>query len=69
MMSSRAAPPIKEEGANVDGAVEAGGMAVPDHLKRSCALLRLTVAASSMAHMTWKWLETGKGTKNGVESS
>jgi len=46
----------------VDGAVEAGGIAVLDRLKRSCALLCLTVA-TSMAHMTWKWSEMGKGTE------
>ena len=35
MMSSTVTPPVEEEGANVDGAVEAGGIAVPDRLDRS----------------------------------
>ena len=68
MIASRVTPPVEEEGAEVEGAEEVGGVAVPDRLECSCASLRLMVAAS-MAHMTWKWLETGKGTKNGVESS
>ena len=46
----------------MDGIEEVGGAADPNHLERSCALLRLTVAAS-MAHITWKWSKTGKGTK------
>ena len=62
MMSSRVTPPIEEEGVDVDRAVEAGGIAVPDSLERSYASLCLTVAAS-MAHMTWKWSETRKGTE------
>jgi len=60
MMSSRVTSSIEEEGADVDGIVEAGGIAISDCLKRSYASLRLTVAAS-MAHLTWKWSETGKG--------
>ena len=62
MMSSIVTLPVEEEGANVDRVVEDGGIMVPDHLKCSCASLHLTVAAS-MAHITWKWLETRKGTK------
>ena len=62
MMSSRVTSPIEEEEANVDGAVEAEGITVPDRLKHSCASLRLTIVAS-MAHMTWKWTEMGKGTE------
>ena len=61
MMSPRVTPLIEEEEADVDGAEEVGGVAVPDRLERNCTSLRLMVAAS-MAHITWKWLETGKGT-------
>ena len=64
MMASKVTPFVEEEGANVDGVVEARGIVVPSRLKRSYALLRLTVTVS-MAHMTWKWSETGKGTKKG----
>ena len=46
----------------MDGAGEAGGIAVLDRLECSCALLCLMVA-TSMAHMTWKWSEMGKGTE------
>ena len=46
----------------MDGAKGVGGVADLDRLERSCASLRLTVAAS-MAHITWKWSETGKGTE------
>ena len=53
-------PPTKDKGAEVDGAVEAGGVAVSVEgcLERSCAILRLTVAAS-MAHMNVKWGDLG----------
>ena len=46
----------------MDGAKGARGAAVPDRLKCSYASLWLMVAAS-MAHITWKWSETGKGTE------
>ena len=62
MMSLRVTSLVEEEGADVDGAVKARGIVVPDHLERSCASLHLTIAAF-MAHKTWKWLETGKGTE------
>ena len=62
MMSLRVTPPIEEEGADVDGAIEARGIAVLDHLEHSYTSLRLTIA-KAMAHMTWKWSETGKGTE------
>ena len=52
----------------MDGAEGVGEVVVLDRLEHSYALLYLTVVAS-MAHMTWKWLETGKGQKNGVKSS
>ena len=52
MIASRVTPPAKDEGAEVDGAVEAGGAVVSvwGYLKRSCAILRLMVA-TSMAHI------------------
>ena len=59
-MSSRVTSTVEEEGADVDGLVEAGGIVVLDRLERSYASLHLTVAAS-MAHMACKWLEMGKG--------
>ena len=62
MIASRVIPPAKEEGAKVDGVEGVGGAADPDRLKHSCALLRLTVAAS-MAPITLKWSDTGKGTE------
>ena len=62
MMSSRVTLPVEEEEADVDGAVEVEGIAVLDCLERSCASLHLTIVVS-MAHMTWKWTETGKGTE------
>ena len=46
----------------MDGIEEVGGAADPNHLERNCTLLRLTVAAF-MAHITWKWSKTGKGTE------
>ena len=60
IMSSRVTPPVEEEVADVDGAVEAGGRRAS--MRTSCASLRLMVAMS-MAHMTWKWSEMEKGTK------
>ena len=60
IMSSRVTPLLEEEGADMDEAVEVGGISILDYLERSWALLRLTVAVS-MAHITWKWLEMGKG--------
>jgi len=68
MIASKVTPPTEEEGAEVNGAEEVGGVAVLDRLERSCASLHLTVAVS-MAHMIWKWSETGKGIENGVKSS
>ena len=44
----------------MDGAIVARGIAIPDHLERSYASLRLTVVAS-MAPISWKWSEMGKG--------
>ena len=48
MMASSVTPPTEDEGAEVDGAVEAGGAAVCvwGCLGLSCATLRLTVVAS-----------------------
>ena len=60
MITSRVTPPAEVKGAKVDGAEGVGGAADLDHLKRNCASLRLTVVLS-MAHITWKWSDTGKG--------
>ena len=64
MMSLSVTPPKKDEGAKVDGAVEAEGVVVSirGRLGLSCALLHRTIAAS-MAHMTVKWGDSGKDTK------
>ena len=62
MITSRVTPPAEVKGAKVDGAEGVGGAADLDHLKRNCASLRLTVALS-MAHITWKWSDTGKETE------
>ena len=62
MIASRVTPPVEEKGAEVDGAEGVGGAVNPDPLKRSCASLRLMVVAS-MTHITWKWLDIGKGTE------
>ena len=55
MMASSVTPPTKDEGAEVDEAVEAGGVivSVRGYLDLSCASLRRMVAAS-MAHITRK---------------
>ena len=60
MMVSSVTPPVEEEGAEVDGAVGAGGAVVYDWgcLERSCAKLRLTVVAS-MTHIKEKWGDSG----------
>ena len=59
-MASSVTPPVEDEAAEVDGAVEFGGAAVFvwGYLERSCAILHLTVAAS-MAHMNVKWGDLG----------
>ena len=44
----------------MDEAEGVGGVADLDFLEHSCASFRLTVAAS-IAPMTWKWSDTGKG--------
>ena len=62
MITSKVTPPAKEEGAKVDRAEGVGGATDLDRLKCSYASLCLTVAVS-MAHITWKWLEMGKGTE------
>ena len=55
MTASRVTPSTEEEGADVDGVEEAGGVAISvcGHFGRSGASLHLTVAAL-MAHMTEK---------------
>ena len=47
-MASRVTPPAEDKGAEVDGAIKAGGVAVSirGHLGLSCALLRQMVAVS-----------------------
>ena len=62
MMSSRVTPLVDEEGVDVDGAIATGGITILNCHERSCTLLCLTVAAS-MAPITWKWSEMGKGTE------
>ena len=62
MIVSRVTPPAEEEGAEVDGAEGVGGATDLNRLEHSCALLHLTVVAS-MAYITRKWSETGKGTE------
>ena len=52
----------EEEGADVDGAEGVGGAADLDCLEQNYALLHLTVAAS-IAPITWKWSNKGKGIK------
>ena len=66
MIASRVIPPVEEEGAKVDGAEGMGGAANPDRLEHSYVSLCLTIAAS-MTHITWKWLEMGKGTEKWCE--
>ena len=46
----------------MDGIEGMGGAANSDRLECNCASLHLRVAVS-MAHITWKWPETGKGTE------
>ena len=50
------------DGVDRDGAEREGGVAESDCLDLNCASLCLMVVAS-MAHMTVKWLEEGKGTE------
>ena len=62
MMSPSDTSLEEEEGADVDGAEREGGAAESICRDLNCASLRLTIAAS-MAHLTEKWVEEGKGTK------
>ena len=57
-MSPRDTSLVEEEGADVDG--DRDGAAESNYCDLNYALLRLTVAGS-MAHMTKKWWEEGKG--------
>ena len=59
-MSPRDTSLVEEEGADVDG--DRDGAAESNYCDLNYALLRLTVAGS-MAHMTKKWSEEGKGTE------
>ena len=60
MMASRVIPPAKEEGAEVDGVEEAGGVAVSvcGCFGQSWALLRRMVIMS-MAHTIEKCVDSG----------
>ena len=62
MMSSSVTRPVEEEGLDVDEVEGVGGAAGQNRLDQNCASLCLTVAVS-MAHITEKWSETGKGTE------
>ena len=62
MIASRVAPFTEVEGAEVDGVEGVGGAAVLNRLDQNCASLRLIVAAS-IAHITLKWSDMGKGTE------
>ena len=67
MMSPSVTSPIKDEGADVDGAEQNGakweeGAAKSDCLNRNYASLHFTVV-TSMAHMKVKWSDKGKGTE------
>ena len=67
MMSPSETALVEEEGTNVDGVdrdgvKREGGAVEFDCRDLNCASLCLTVVAS-MAHMTEKWLEEGKGTE------
>ena len=58
MTALRVTPPVDEEGADVEGAEEAGGVAifVLGRFGRNWATLRLTVVAS-MAYITEKCVD------------
>ena len=62
MIASKVTPPAEVEGAEMDGAEGVGRAVVLNCLKRNCALLCLMIAAS-IARMTWKGSDTGKGTE------
>ena len=67
MMSPSDTLLVEEEGADVDGENRdgvkwEGGVAESNCCDLNCAMLCLTVAAS-MAHITEKWSEEGKGTE------
>ena len=62
MMASSITPPAEDEGAEVDGVVEAGGVVISiwGRLSLSCALLHRMVAASIVINFVPyrpKWLE------------
>ena len=60
IMAPSVTPPAEDEGVEVDGAIEAGGVvvSVQGYLSRSYAMLCQTVAAL-MAHMNVKWGNSG----------
>ena len=61
IIASSVTPPTEEEGAEVDRAKRAEVVVDPDRRERSCASLHLMVPVS-IAPMTWKGSEEGKGT-------
>ena len=60
MMTSRVTPPVEDEGVEVDGAEEAGGVAVSfcGCLDRSWASL-CRMVATSMSHIMEKCVDSG----------
>ena len=70
MIASRVTPLAEEEGAEVDGAEEVGGVAICvwGYHGLSCTSLCRTIA-TSMAPITENKEKTEKGWKNGEEST
>ena len=62
MMSLSVTPLVEDEGVDVDGVEGVGGAVIPDRLNRNYASLCLIVA-ESMAHITEKCSDKGKGTE------
>ena len=62
MMFPKVTSPVEEEGTDVDGVEREGGAVESDYHDLNYTSLCLTVV-TSMAHMTEKWLEEGKGTE------
>ena len=62
MITSRVTPPAKEEGVEMDEAEGVGGATDSNRLERNYTSLHLMVMAS-IAPITWKWSDKGKGTE------
>ena len=60
MITLRVTPLIEEEGVEMDRAEGVGEATDLDRLEQNCASLRFMVAAS-IAPITWKWSDIGKG--------